>query len=57
MEDSIEIVAEKLLHLTKDTIPKVGFHHQNLTCLDGELLFIMFPLKCNGRYQMKQNIV
>lgn len=43
MEDSIEIVAEKLLHLTKDTIPKVSNEAEH--CLS--VVFSQYdPFRC-----------
>lgn len=58
MEDSVEIVIEKLLHVTKDIIPKVIF----LSIL--KLLFACFypskiapsSLRRLFRYQMMQSI-
>lgn len=38
MEDSVEIVIEKLLHVTKDIIPKVTF------CSILKLLLLVFTL-------------
>lgn len=58
MEDSVEIVIEKLLHVTKDIIPKVTV----LSIL--KLLLLVFthlkllPLPCTFifRFQMMQRI-
>lgn len=56
MEDSVEIVIEKLLHVTKDVVPKV-----NSSTYSSVIICFIFGvswLKCSVfRFQMKQATV
>lgn len=61
MEDSIEIVIEKLLHLTKDTISKVSLYQTIITFFVYIANFYVLSsclmiLNSKCRYQMKQSI-
>lgn len=56
MEESVEIVIEKLLHVTKDSIPKVNLLSWNFMCSPIAFLLHRMTFAFELRCPMNQNI-